>query len=197
MGNFLPAVEVVFQHEFNSPNPPGGFIIVKGDKGGPTTTTGITFETFKKALGVAADFDGDGDVDLDDFRLFSHDRDSQLRILYAQFWEGPGIALIRDQRIATKAFDLAVHAGPRASVILLQRAINQARPPGVERVKEDGALGPKSLAALAACDPDLVVAAYASEQAGFYLRIIQNDPTQERFKVGWLARAKWGTSVTA
>lgn len=197
MGNFFPAVEVVFQHEFGTPNPPGGFVIVKGDKGGATTKTGITFETFKRALGVGADFDGDGDIDLDDFRLFSHDREAQLRILYKSFWEEPGISKIQNEKVATKVFDLAVHAGPKASVILLQRAINMARPAGVFPLKDDGALGPRTLAALAACDPDLVVAALASEQAGFYLRIIQEDPSQSRFKDGWLARAKWGTSATA
>lgn len=186
MGNFLPAVEVVFHHEGNFANDPR-------DSGGPTMM-GVTLATMKDALGPKADLDGDGDVDLHDVRMLT--REQAVEIYRTRYWLRPGFDRIPDLGIATKALDVAVHAGPKVSVILLQRAINQALPSNFARIKDDGVLGRVSLSALAFCDPDIVLAAFASEQAGFYLRIIERDPKKLAFKDNWLARAKWGTSLT-
>lgn len=194
MGNFLAALKVVIDHEFPANGDPDsyGVIIVRGDKGGPTTYLGVTFDTFKDALGSKADLDGDGSIDLKDFQIFARSKDEQIEVLHRRYWIVPGFDNIRNLRVATKMLDMAVNMGPRAAVVLLQRAVNHVQTFGRERLKEDGDLGPKTLAAVATCDPDLLVPAICAEQKTFYCRIIERDPTQQKFKAGWLARAKWG-----
>lgn len=179
MADFNQAVAFVFANE-------GGYANMKGDPGGPTNF-GITLETMKAALGTRADLNGDGHVDAEDVKVLP--REEARRIYRETYWERPRFGIIRDQRIATKVFDMGVNASPRVAVILLQRAICHAAPPGVERPRDDGDLGPRTLAALAACDPDIVLAAFISEQKGFYLRCIEHDPEKARFKSNWLARA--------
>jgi lysozyme family protein len=181
MADFAMALRHTFGEE-------GGYANVKGDAGGPTNM-GVTLATMQAALGVAADLNHDGRVDAEDVKLLT--RDQAVAIYRDAYWCVPGFHLIRDDRIAAKVFDIGVTAGPPVAVILLQRAICHVAPPGVARVRDDGQLGPKTLAALSACDPDLVLAALVSEQKGFYLRCIEEDPTKAQFKAGWLARAGW------
>lgn len=181
MSEFEPAMQVLRDHE-------GGWSDDPADRGGPTNM-GVTLKTLKWALGGAADLNHDGKIDAEDLRLLDPER--ATGIYRIAFWDGPGFGCIRDQTIATKAFDLGVHAGPHVAIVLLQRAIDHAKPPFVPAVRDDGILGEKTRAALEACDPTILLGAYCSEQAGFYLRIIERDPSQARFKKGWLNRARW------
>jgi lysozyme family protein len=179
MADFDLAVAFTFANE-------GDYANVAGDPGGPTRF-GITLETMKAALGARADLNGDGHVDADDVRALP--REEARRIYRQVYWDRPGFGFIRDQRIATKVFDMGANASPHVAVVLLHRAICHAAPAGVEHPRDDGDLGPRTLAALAACDPDVVLAAFVSEQKGFYLRCIEHDPVKAKFKSGWLARA--------
>ncbi len=181
MAHFERAVKLTLQHE-------GGYANVRGDPGGPTKM-GITLATLSRALGREADLDHDGHVDADDVKLLTRE---QAEAIYRRiYWDEPGLELIRDDRVAAKVFDFGVNAGPRAAIMLLQRAIDHTAPPGVRHVADDGVLGPKTLASLAACDPEIILQAFASEQALFYLRCIEHDPVKLEFKAGWLARARW------
>jgi len=179
-GFFPDAVDWTFGHE-------GGFANARGDRGGPTNM-GITLETLKRALGSAADLNHDGRIDAEDVKLLSHE--TALGIYRKFYWLEPHLDLLGDRDIAMKVFDLGVHAGPHAAVTLLQRAIDHAKPGYVAPIPDDGALGPRTLATLAQCDGGLVLAALCSEQALFYLRIIEHDPEQAQFKTNWLARAR-------
>ncbi len=181
MSDFERAVALTHEHE-------GGYANRRNDRGGPTNM-GITLRTLSHALGTAADLNHDGHIDAEDVKLLTRE---QADAIYREwYWTRPGLDHIRDDRIAAKTFDFGVNAGPHAAVALLQRAIDHAAPPGVAHVVDDGVLGPKTLASLAACDPDLVLAAYASEQALFYLRCIEVDPRLAEFRANWLARARW------
>lgn len=175
MANFAKAAEAVLGHE-------GGYVNHPDDKGGPTNF-GVTAATLgeHRKLGREATAD----------EVKALTRDEALDIYRARYWDAPGIEHIRDDRIACKVFDLAINAGPVQAIKILQRAIDHAAPPGVERVRDDGQLGPRTLASLAACDPDVVLGAYCSEQASFYLTLIERNPSQVAFKKGWLARAAW------
>ncbi len=183
VSDFEPAVEHTL-----SPDVEGGYSDDPADHGGPTNM-GITLATLKAALGKAADLNGDGRVDAEDVKLLP--RSKAIGIYRLAYWDRPGFGEIPDQAVATKAFDLAVHAGPHASIVLLQRAIDHAKPAFVPAIADDGVLGPKTLATLAQCDRDVLLGAMCSEQASFYLRVIEHDPSQARFKAGWLERARW------
>lgn len=189
--------DLAVEHTFGKE---GGFTGKDGlphDSGGPTNM-GVTLGTLRAILRVDEDGDGwadgdfnsDGVIDWKDVALLPREV-AKERIYRPRYWDGPGFGAIRSQAVATKAFDLGVHAGPRAAVAVLQRAVNEARPAGFAPLRLDGRLGPRTLAAIDACDEELLLRAFASEQAAFYLAIIAEDPTQEGFRRNWLARARW------
>lgn len=175
MADWDRAVEATLSHE-------GGYVNHPADKGGPTKF-GVSSVTLGEVRGLGRPATAD--------EVKALTLDEAHAIYRLRYWEAPHIDLIRDDRIACKVFDMAVNAGPMQAVKLLQRAIDHAAPPGVAHVADDGVLGPKTLASLAACDPDVVLGAYCSEQASFYLTLIERDPTQAAFRSGWLARAAW------
>lgn len=195
MAKFEPAMEHTFGAE-------GGYADDPADHGGPTNM-GVTLATLRAALGadvdgdgfLDGDFDRDGDIDAEDVKRLPR-AVAKERVYRPRYWDRPGFGWIRDQRVATKAFDLGVHAGPRAAILLLQRAVNHALASFLPQLRLDGALGPKTLMAIDRSDPAVLLAAFASVQASFYLRIIAEDPTQLRFKKNWLARARWPLSKT-
>lgn len=193
MADFDKAVEHTFGKE-------GGFTGEHGlehDSGGPTNM-GVTLGTLQACLRVDVDGDGwqdgdfnhDGVIDWKDVELLPREV-AKERIYRPRFWDAPGFARLEADLVATKAFDLGVHAGPRAAVAVLQRAANEARPVGAELLRIDGRLGPLTAAAVNACDEELLLRAFAAEQAAFYLAIIEEDPTQAGFRRNWLRRAAW------
>lgn len=192
-GWFDEAVEHTFGKE-------GGFTGehgLPGDTGGPTNM-GVTLATLRDVLHL--DEDGDGWVDGD----FNRDgvidwKDVQLlpravakdRIYRPRYWDAPRLALIPRKNVAIKTFDLGVHAGPRAAIAVLQRACNEARPAGVYPLRIDGRLGTFTASAVARCDEEVLLSAFASEQASFYLAILDREPAKEAFRRNWLRRARW------
>lgn len=181
----------------------GGFTGQHGlehDSGGPTNL-GVTLATLKQVLRLDVDGDGfldgditkDGVIDWKDVAALPRDV-ARDRIYKPWYWDAPGLGGIRSQTLATKAFDLGVNAGPRVAVALLQRAVNEAKPPGVQRLKIDGRLGPLSLTAISRCDEDLLLHAFCAEQASFYLGIIEAHPEKDVFRKNWLRRAAWPLS---
>lgn len=190
---FDEAVEHTFGKE-------GGFTGrhgLKNDSGGPTNM-GVTLVTLRRALRVDVngdgfmdgDFNRDGKIDWKDVKLLPRDV-ARDRIYRPFYWDQPGFGMIPIKRVAMKAFDLGVHAGPSVATAILQRAVNEARPSGYPTLHIDGRLGPKTLAALAASDEDILLSAFAAEQTNFYLAIIREDPTQGQFRRNWLSRARW------
>lgn len=101
-----------------------------------------------------------------------------------RFWL-PEYERIEDQELSLKLFDLAVNAGPHQAHKLLQRAVLAAGTP----IKDDGVLGPVTLAAVNEARPDTLLAALRSEAAGFYRVLAAKDAGRERFLTGWLKRA--------
>ena len=86
--------------------------------------------------------------------------------------------------LAIKVFDTAVNAGPSRAHKLLQQALNARG----ARLLVDGDVGPATKAALALFDPADVLTAYRAAQRQFYLDLIARDPSQAKFKNGWLDR---------
>ena len=69
-----------------------------------------------------------------------------------EYWEAMRLDEVKDQKVANKLFDMAVNMGVRQAALYAQRAANALVAVNA-RVAEDGAIGPKTLAAINAGDP--------------------------------------------
>ena len=72
-------------------------------------------------------------------------------------------------------FDAAVNSGPRQAALWLQRAVG---------VKDDGIIGPQTLAAVHAADPERLLRRSLSQR----LRFMTNLPNWGSFSRGWARR---------
>ena len=81
-------------------------------------------------------------------------------------------------------FDSAVQHGPKNAGIFLQRALNRMR----AGLITDGSIGVKTLKAIKAIDGRPLIADILRERDIFYMKIIANDISQERFSRGWANR---------
>lgn len=158
------------------------------DRGG-ITNLGISLR-FLQSIGDA-DLDGfaDGDINHDgivnrDDVLAITDPDAR-KLAYRYFWTAMRCDELPDQLVAGKVFDLAVNMGPGTSALILQRALRACGKP----VRQDGHLGPETLAAAMGAEPFALLVAIRSEAAAVYRMIVANDASQKVMLNGWLSRA--------
>lgn len=158
--NFLDAVAVVLKDE-------GGYVWDKHDAGGETNF-GISKRSYPN-------------VDIKNLT-----RDGAIAIYYKDFWLTGPYGGIADSALACKVFNTSVNAGQSRAIKLLQQAANAQG----SHLTVDGLAGPKTIAAINAMHAPSVLAAYREAQEAFYLAIIARDPTQAKFKNGWIKRAR-------
>jgi lysozyme family protein len=178
MSTFEDAIPAILQHE-------GGYVNHPNDPGG-ATNFGVSLR-FLADHPDMGDFDGDGDVDVEDIRNMSVEQAAEI---YRQlWWDKYGYGRIIDQTIATKVFDLSVNMGAKRAHILLQTALNNAF--GLN-LTVDGVLGPASIGVINSCtddDEQTLITAYCDEAFGFYQRLIAKNPKFKAFEKGWKRRA--------
>lgn len=174
MANFNFAIKVILRHE-------GGLVDNPADPGG-VTNYGICFRLIKTE---GIDIDRDGDVDADDIRNIT--REQASAIFKERFWDANNYGSIGDDVLATKIFDVCVNTGPKQAHVIVQRALCALG----RQVTVDGALGPKSWAAIHACDPKKLTQAICEAQAAFYIALASKRPQLSQFLKGWLKRASW------
>lgn len=92
-------------------------------------------------------------------------------------------------RLMAKLFDTAVNTGVSRATKLLQESLNDLRPDA--GLALDGALGPKTRAALCGLSEEAVLMIFVEKQSAFYQSIVQKNPSQAKFLKGWLRRAAW------
>ena len=103
-----------------------------------------------------------------------------VRDFYRQrFWDLIKGDKIVHQQTAESIYDFAVNAGSAVAIKLAQTVVGAA---------PDGVIGPKTLAALNAYDPDRFALAYALAKLSRYREIVRRDRTQSKFLFGWLNR---------
>ena len=154
--NFDKSLALILKHE-------GLYIDHPQDPGG-ATMKGITLATFTEFKGRA--------MSKEELRAIS---DADVRAIYkSRYWDAvradelkPGVDLL--------AFDMAVNKGVGRAAKLMQRGAG---------VTEDGALGPKSMAAINALDARDFIAKVSEARRDFY-KSLKNFPT---FGKGWLRR---------
>ncbi len=90
---------------------------------------------------------------------------------------------IADQSVAFTLYSFATNSSPRLRptvAVKLAQLVAGATP--------DGVVGPKTLAAINAMNPELFVAKYALARLARYEQIVRSDRSQQKFLLGWLSR---------
>jgi lysozyme family protein len=142
----------------------GGFSNDPRDPGG-MTNLGVTKKSWEKWVKHP--------VDEAEMRSLTHEK---VKPFYkANYWD-----LIKGDELPSGidylTFDFAVNAGIGTSSKLLQRAVG---------VPDDGAIGAKTLEAVAKHDPKALLTEFSSRKAKYYEQIVLNHPEQQTFLKGW------------
>lgn len=151
----------------------GGFVNDPFDRGG-ATNKGVTIGTWRK---IGYDKDGDGDIDVADLRLIS-ERDAVDRVMRPYYWDRWKADRIKSQSVANILVDWVWGSGAHGIKI----------PQRILGVKDDGIVGPKTLAALNACDPRDLFNDIKAHRGMFIDNIIRKNPSQSRYRAGWQRR---------
>jgi lysozyme family protein len=107
-----------------------------------------------------------------------------VRSFYREGWWNPIAGDdIKDERVAYTLYSFATNSSaykaPKVAVKLAQIVVGTT---------PDGVVGPKTVAAINAMDPELFVAKYALARLARYAAIVNNRRDQGKFLLGWLNR---------
>ena len=137
----------------------GGFSDHPADPGGKTRF-GIT-EAVAREVGYRGD-------------MRELPMDLAKRIYKSRYWDAVRANEL-PEAVRYAVFDAAVNSGPRQAIRWLQRAVG---------VKDDGIIGPKTLAAVREADPERLLRRFLSQR----LRFMTNLPNWGSFSRGWARR---------
>lgn len=146
----------------------GGYTNDPFDHGGPTNW-GITQATLSS-------FRGKPVSEQDVKNLTQH----EAKMIYrSKYWNPLNCDAIKSAILSELLFDQGVNRGITAAAKTMQDAVG---------AKADGMIGPKTIAMInEQADKKLALKfVFASQES--YGRIVQNDPSQVKFIVGWLRR---------
>lgn len=135
---------------------------------------GVTIGTWRS---VGYDKDGDGDIDVDDLHLLDKE-DVIERVLRPYYWNRWRADEILNQSVANILVDWVWASGTHGI----------KRPQRILGVTPDGIVGPKTLAAVNSMDPMELHFRIKNDRIKFIDEICQRDPSQERFRKGWMNR---------
>ena len=158
------------------------FIIINGkpvtrgaakvDTGG-ATAYGITWATLKTAY-------KQGVVGHDDICKLTPE---EAKLIYKKnYWDKYGWEQL-EYPVALCSLDCCINHGKFA--LILQRAVIDCG----QSVIVDGKFGPKTFAALKACEPQSLAKAIYKQRVKYYHKIVSNNSSQKVFLKGWLRRA--------
>lgn len=93
---------------------------------------------------------------------------------------------ITSDDVAERLLDAGVNMGLGMAVKLLQTAVSNLG----HSVTIDGGFGPNTLAAINACDPSALVAAFQVVRIAHYEAIVAANPNDSQYETQWIARAR-------
>lgn len=166
MANLAILAPFILSHE-------GGFVNDPLDRGG-ATNKGVTIATWRQ---VGYDKDGDGDIDVDDLKKIT-DTDAVERVMRPHYWNRWKADRITSQSVANIVVDW-VWASGRHGITQVQQLLG---------VKADGIVGENTLAAINAQDPRQLFDRIKAARVAFIEGIVARNPSQRRFRKGWLTR---------
>jgi lysozyme family protein len=151
----------------------GGYVNHPADRGGPTNC-GITRETLAAWRKCS--------VSAEDVKCLKISEAAEIyRTIY---YFAPNINKL-PLTLQAHIFDIAVNSGPKTGIKLLQRALNKLG----SDLREDGVIGPKTLAACSKLNAREINNALVEIRHNFYDAIVSGDRTQKVFAEGWHKRA--------
>ena len=110
-------------------------------------------------------------------------------IYLRDYWNRMRLPEVDDQDIAMEVFEQGVNLGTSMAITNLQKSLNIV---GDYPIQVDGAIGPETLAAVADIDTpeekDALLKCLNGFQFGHYIDLVENNPKQAKFLVGWLKR---------
>ena len=145
----------------------------KNDPGGPTKY-GVTWGTLCKAY-------SQGIVSHADITLLT--REEAVEIYRVNYWV-PSRADRMKWGLCLVHYDCAVNCGIAGAGRQLQKALNSLG----AKLTVDGAVGPKTLAAVEKVETDVLVVKYLEVREAFYRGLAKKNPRQKVFLKGWLNR---------
>lgn len=117
-------------------------------------------------------------------QVFSDLTNSVLKFYQTSYWLPVFGADIRTQAIADILADWKINGG--YTVEKLQAILKKLG----SNIAVDGMFGPITLQAVNTANQKALLQAIKDERAAWYAAIVRNDPSQQRFYNGWLARLK-------
>lgn len=114
----------------------------------------------------------------EDIKALTRDRAKEL---YREHYWIPAHCEQLPPHLRALHMDSAVNCGVKRAIQFLQRAAG---------VKDDGVFGPETAKAA----PHVRLAKYALQRITHYERIIAKEPTQARFRKGWIRRVQYYTN---
>lgn len=167
--NFAEALRLVLKHE-------GGYVNHPADPGG-ATNLGITIGTAKR---YGVDMDGDGDTDIADIKKLTVAAAS--KIYKGEYWDKVAGDLL-PAGLDYAVFDFAVNSGTGRAAKYLQALVG---------VAQDGAIGPKTLAAVEKHDASDLIRKLCDNRLAF----MKGLSTWKTFGKGWSSRVS-GVKLSA
>lgn len=143
----------------------------KNDAGG-ATAFGITIPTLKAAYKAGI---------VDHQNICRLTLDEAKEIYRANFWNRYNWGAL-SWPVCMCCLDCSINHGGFAYI--LQRAVNECG----QNVIVDGKFGPKTFAALKACDPLMLTGAIYRQRRKYYEKIVANKPSQRSNLKGWIRR---------
>ena len=145
----------------------------RADRGGPTKY-GITWGTLGKAY-------SQGIVDHNDITQLSRE---EARAIYRVFFWGASKADKMRWGLCLVHYDCAVNCGVGGAAKQLQRTLRNLG----AGITIDGAIGPKTMRAIAKHSTEAVAQEYLRVREAFYRGLVSRDPKQGNFLQGWMNR---------